>query len=470
MVTLSDLQERILAELARQPAETQAELASRAGTQQPSISRSLRPLLSSGLIVKDKRGRYKVTPAGQAMLRSRQEVERVGAQLENLIDESALAQIQATAQQLSTQIVKLQTDLTGFDKMRNQIQDLTKSVALEQGVIDQITRTQEQVRTRLIEPFGDISRILEDSAVRMPIPPVFTRVSLVDTAQFDQAIQASRAIGEALQSSALRSGAFQQEIRNATEGLDTVTRALTADFSFVEELRRTFDLLEIFRPLLEAIEEERSAAEAFRVAGWPIAPSMPGSLIRRVVALHKEGKAGYASQTIMGYYRRNDHKHLVEMVEEWRNRPHFGQERMDIIVDALWAHCQGRYTLSVPALVLQIEGIMSEYVIANGLPARLGKPRQVYEAVVGDPLEYGFSVWAIAETLLYQLRENIYHYIPFEEELSRPVHRRHTNRHTISHGITPGYNQENHSLRAFLLLDALAILPQFDFEEQDRTP
>jgi hypothetical protein len=113
-------------------------------------------------------------------------------------------------------------------------------------------------------------------------------------------------------------------------------------------------------------------------------------------------------------------------------------------------------------LIAQVEGIMNDYVVANGLPVRLGKIKEVYEAVLGDSMDYDFSTWAIVETLLYQLRTNTYLPTPFEDELARPVRRRRSTRHTILHGIMPGYNRESHSLRAFLLLDALSALQQFE--------
>jgi hypothetical protein len=71
----------------------------------------------------------------------------------------------------------------------------------------------------------------------------------------------------------------------------------------------------------------------------------------------------------MGYYQRDNYKYLIEAVQSWESHPLF-VPRMHILKDALQAHCRGLYTLSVPALINQIEGVLNDYVIANGLVAK----------------------------------------------------------------------------------------------------
>ena len=283
--------------------------------------------------------------------------------------------------------------------------------------------------------------------------------------RIQEAFQASSAIADLSRSlTALNEAAFQR-ISSITEDFDNFARSLTANLAVFDITTRFFEQLDIFRFIREHAAEEEAAIEAFQDAGWPIAPSMPRALIRRVVELHQQGRVRYASQSILGYYRRKECACLAETVEHWRDHPLFAS-RMSIIEDALWAHRQRRYTLSVPALMAQIEGVMSEYVVVNGLPVKLGKISQVYEAVVGDPMDRDVATWAIAETLLYQLRTNTYLPTPFEDELARSIPRRHCTRHTVLHGIMPGYDRESHSLRAFLLLDALSVLRDLEISEE----
>ena len=283
--------------------------------------------------------------------------------------------------------------------------------------------------------------------------------------RIQEVFQASSAVVDISRSIVALNEAVFQRIRSITKDFDNFTRALTANLAVFDITTRFFEQLDIFRFIREHAAEEEAAIEAFQDAGWPIAPSMPRTLIRRIVAFHQQGRVRYASQSILGYYRRNECTRLAETVEHWRDHPLFAS-RMSIIEDALWAHRQRRYTLSVPALMAQIEGVMSEYVVVNGLPVKLGKISQVYEAVVGDPMDRDVATWAIAETLLYQLRTNTYLPTPFEDELARSIPRRHCTRHTVLHGIMPGYDRESHSLRAFLLLDALSVLRDLETPEE----
>ena len=121
------------------------------------------------------------------------------------------------------------------------------------------------------------------------------------------------------------------------------------------------DFKRIFERLNSRIVEEHEAADAFRAAGWPLCPSMPKSLFRNVVGKYQTGQIRYASAAVLGYYRRRNCAHLKVAID-WRSNPLFNT-RITIIEDAFWAHQQGKFTLSIPTLIPQIEGIMSEYVV-----------------------------------------------------------------------------------------------------------
>lgn len=219
----------------------------------------------------------------------------------------------------------------------------------------------------------------------------------------------------------------------------------------------TSQALGIFDGLIQLIEAQEGAAEAFNAAGWPIAPSMPSELRERVVRMHKEGKTRYMSSAVMGYYRRHGHQHLIEAVESWQSHPLFAP-RMHVIKDALSAHCEGKYTLTVPALVSQIEGILSQYVVDNQLNARLSKPYSVSEAVIGPPEFHSLRTYVIAATLRFQLENNLYGFTDFRAELEKSSRARAVTRHTIYHGIAYNYDKPIHSLKCFVLLDAVSAL------------
>ena len=248
-----------------------------------------------------------------------------------------------------------------------------------------------------------------------------------------------------------QSGVFQ-DMAKLFEPLTETSRILAAATAAFRISFENFDGL--FKGITERLELDEETVEAFNQAGWPIAPSMPPELRTRVLELHRSGRGGYASQAIMGYYTRSNHANLMLLIDTWRENEHFAPI-MHIVDDAAGAHRQGQYTLSVPAIVSQIEAVLNSFVLANGLVNEFGAIRQIYNAAIGDPLDYDLTRWVIAQTLLYHLENNLYTFTDFEEELSRPVARRRTTRHTILHGITPGYDRPIHSLRAFVLLDAL---------------
>jgi hypothetical protein len=236
-----------------------------------------------------------------------------------------------------------------------------------------------------------------------------------------------------------------------------MTRRAALDFSIISTAANSLFESGIFRKLAKKVEFDQRAIAAFKEAGWPIAPSMPKYLIERVVEFHQNGKVKYASQMIIGHYRKGNWGNLIQTVHTWTNHSLY-KSRMGIILDALDAHCQGKYRLSVPALLPQIEGILSEYIRANNLAARLGKIKMVYETAIGDIADYSLTTWTIAETLLFCLQNNTYVSSDFAIELKKSLNRRKVSRHTVLHGISPGYNRPIHSLKTFLILDAITIL------------
>lgn len=239
--------------------------------------------------------------------------------------------------------------------------------------------------------------------------------------------------------------------------MDQVTRLITANWAAFHSSVKILLDSELFKRLQERLELDEKTVRAFKAAGWPIAPSMDGQLRSRVVELFEQGKASYATQTILGHYRRGGSANLIAAVESWNDHPLFSP-RMHIIKDSLFAHLEGFYTLSVPALIPQVEGILTEYAALHRTQVSYGKISQVYRAAIGDPNEHTFDVWPIASSLLYLLENSIYIFTDFEAELQKAVPARTATRHTILHGVNIGYDRQMHSLRVFILLDAIYAL------------
>lgn len=293
----------------------------------------------------------------------------------------------------------------------------------------------------------------------IPLREIHAQVLKIDKSIFEQAAKAAidtKAIYESV-SRTTDISEFRRQIESITSGLDEVARRITADWAAMDMAGKGIFSANLLRNLHDIIQAGQDEKDAFCAAGWPISPSMPKALRQRVVELHMQGKNQYASQPIMGYYRRSGCTHLKELVHGWQDHPLLGS-RVHIFVDALGVHQDGKYTLSVPTLMPQIEGVLNDYVKKHSLAAKFGKIQEVYTAAIGDTGNYGLAEWAIVQTLLHLLQTNTYVYTSFQNELDKSMHRRAINRHTVLHGVTANYNKESHSLKCFLLLDAVSVL------------
>ena len=243
------------------------------------------------------------------------------------------------------------------------------------------------------------------------------------------------------------------QVQGLLRGQDAMFQQISAHLAAFQVAAQRLSDLGVFRELAILLD----ATEAFRKSGWPLTPSMPIALRERVVELYQQGKVRYAGNVIMGHYRKNNQAELVAAVEAW-NANELVVPRMHIVRDALYAHREGLYTLSVPALMPQIEGVLTDYVVRYDLLEKLSGIRTVYKAVIGDPEERGLAEWGIATTLLHQLETSTYTRTDFSRELKKVAERREVTRHTVAHGVNYRYDRPIHSLKVFLILDAISAL------------
>lgn len=213
----------------------------------------------------------------------------------------------------------------------------------------------------------------------------------------------------------------------------------------------------------QLIEEEKEIAEAFKDGHLLLAPSMPVPLVRHIKSLCKSSEFRKASRIIGGYYRKNGYSALDSVIEGWSQNRYF-QPRMIIILDAFEAHKQRKYTLSIPTLLPQIEGIASDIskmgvaTASKSRRVRLGKTKLVVRQLVEESHQpFGH---AILDTLLAFIEEPLYKSRDFETEYG--IVRKHTglSRHGILHGLQIRYANYTNSLRLFLVLDILCCLAE----------
>src|SRR5439155_11421546 len=122
---------------------------------------------------------------------------------------------------------------------------------------------------------------------------------------------------------------------------------------------------------------------------------------------------------------------------------------------------RGHYGVSVPALLLHVEGIAVDYLKSNGSAEKLGgKTREVVCAALQTSVEEIINLgdYMAVTSLLAYIETQMYAKIDFD------VHYRSLRRekkivgHAIRHGRQLSYDSRMNSLKFFLILDVLSLL------------
>lgn len=211
--------------------------------------------------------------------------------------------------------------------------------------------------------------------------------------------------------------------------------------------------------------DAQAAAPVLSKANLWFPPSAPLALLRALgkVAENENPSPGQVEDLFLNYYGNDNWAALREMVTSWEEIPHFNP-RMAIINDALKAHVEGMYTLSIPALLPQIEGVAGNILgmsIARKTKGHIGELLEEEYPIVFSTASKDLLIRFVTEVLYtgadYDNFSSSLESMGFAESdfLNRPA---------ILHGVHINYANEGHSLRAFLLLDALSAICEKDDE------
>lgn len=206
-------------------------------------------------------------------------------------------------------------------------------------------------------------------------------------------------------------------------------------------------IIEDFRILEDQIEETKQQADAiapyFREAGIWLSLSTPQFIWENLKILNRAGELTTKKliATIIQGFHEDNFSFLNEMVSGWWDVSIL-ERRRHIIEDALEAHKQGKYTLSVPVLLAQIEGLIHDICIS---PSGTTLSKSIREKLKGlMPYSYLEPVSGLAFKAVFDQM--------YETKLTPADD---MNRHLILHGYDVDYNSALHSLRAFLFIDTL---------------
>jgi len=233
--------------------------------------------------------------------------------------------------------------------------------------------------------------------------------------------------------------------------------------SFVERIKETQEYFEKHNDLLERLEKHRkNESTAFRESGWWIPPTLleiDFRIISIAVQDYASGKRSAITLMFASFFQRDNCKNLQTMTEGWKANEYF-KKWNHVIEQALEAHMANQYSLSVPALLLVIEGIANDYCASHRVTlseVERSQPKtKILKALENNSqgqdefiLESDYFINALGERIFKHTRKVAKQARGYSHFL---------NRHAVLHGLTSKYGTRKNSLQCFMLLDVLNVL------------
>ncbi len=242
---------------------------------------------------------------------------------------------------------------------------------------------------------------------------------------------------------------FQSELESISKGIiQQFNKAWSPYFDEIERTRKS-----------EEAHAKRLSTLLSKSVLW-MTPTMPYAIWANLKALDTtKATTKSVEKVFINQFQKDNWKMLVNMTKEWDKNELF-KVRSLIIQDALEAHILGKYTLSIPSLLPQVEGILSSITEKSA-----GKPKKLLTEVLSK--EQSSFLSGVSEGLLLKLATSTFLYNEIEpmyfstEQFAEWIRNQGIseenimNRHAILHGIQINYSSKINSLRAFLLLDSL---------------
>ena len=189
-----------------------------------------------------------------------------------------------------------------------------------------------------------------------------------------------------------------------------------------------------------------------RVALWPAPALMPNPLAK-IVELCQQDEFENARALLVSHCSPS---FLRNLVDSWVSVESF-RIRASLLNDAMYAHENQRYSLSVSALIPQIEGITTDWMYEQSLLSAPSTKQKVkiekFSTAIKSATYRTYSDRRVAELVADFITSVVFH--SFYDWLS-PVSVSFPGRHPIGHGkFEPQLYTEENSIKVFLLLDTL---------------
>lgn len=186
---------------------------------------------------------------------------------------------------------------------------------------------------------------------------------------------------------------------------------------------------------------------------WP-APALLPYPISAIAAQCGQGNLPEARRILVDYCT---NAFLHSLADAWNAEPPFAA-REQLIRDAVDAHCDRKYTLSIPTLVPQIEGVVTDWLYSLREPnevafRQVSKTRQLKDLLTAANDQSYIERRVIDAAMQFILTGPMLE--TFKDWLD-PIRDEFPNRHVVGHGKHDAslYSHEN-SIKVILLLDTL---------------
>jgi len=241
---------------------------------------------------------------------------------------------------------------------------------------------------------------------------------------------------------------FQQQERSLFHIVEQIAEAARIAYAPLEASIRVIEKQQeawsetIRETFGELPKQMRKVMEYLSKRGWYVGPDMTLPGTKHLAKLVDQGEHEKIEVEMQGWAESRIEDILAKI------KQNFGS-RLGIITDAVEAHKGGKYSLSVPVLLAQADGIAYESIHTFLF---MGNPRKKFEKFLSTLGPLGPE--STLEILVSPLR-------PCKPSgkkakmLFSGTNKGHANRHKILHGMDTDYATKANSLRALLLVDYL---------------
>jgi hypothetical protein len=193
-------------------------------------------------------------------------------------------------------------------------------------------------------------------------------------------------------------------------------------------------------------------------------------IIDRAIRRYIEGDTSAIDNLYISILEGNDGRVLSDIIDTWPDKNPIFKEWIRIILAARKSHNEGQYVLSIPALLLVIEGIsrnlgicFETYVHRKMRSQAHRSLKTLMESAENRIPDLSLSVDYFLEALHSYLYKDTNKGDEIDERQPTVL-----NRHSILHGYSTEYGTVANSLRCFMVLDVLSLI-KLDSENDPST-